>query len=121
MTSAREIIIIGRKYRRWSGAFASCSARAFHLATAGEVIESVLFCCHPLCLKVAQVANRPPFVRSDHCGLRALFNIAERRQIRCTELIQKSAQFVARITEHGEVSPLNHRHEPAAEVLREPL
>jgi len=57
MTSAREIIIIGWKYRRRRGAFASCSACAFHLATAGEVIESVLFCCHPLCLKVAQVAN----------------------------------------------------------------
>jgi hypothetical protein len=36
-------------------------------------------------------------------------------------LIQQSAQFIARITKHGEVSSLNHRHEPAAEVLREPL
>ena len=69
----------------------------------------------------AQVANRPPLARSDHCGLRALFEIVERRQIRCTELIQQSAQFIARITEHGEVSPLNHRHEPAAEVLLELL
>jgi len=69
----------------------------------------------------AQVASRPPLARSYHCGLRALFKIAERRQIRCTELIQQSAQFIARITEHGEVSPLNHHHEAAAEVLREPL
>jgi hypothetical protein len=36
-------------------------------------------------------------------------------------LIQLSAQFIARITEHGEVSPLNHHHESAAEVLRESL
>jgi hypothetical protein len=68
-----------------------------------------------------EVGNRPPFARSDHCGLRALFKIAERRQIRCTELIQLSAQFIARITEYDEVSPLNHHHESAAEVLRESL
>jgi len=69
----------------------------------------------------ARVANRTPLARGDHCGLLALFEIVEGRQIRCTELIQQSAQFIARITKHGEVSSLNHRHEPAAEVLREPL